>query len=56
MRYGVIRHGKLGWTAADLLAGNHHTPHRRRPDGVPLVRTHTPHAEHTGTPVGTQAW
>ena len=38
VRYGVIRHGKLGWTAADLLAGNHHTPHRRRrPDGVPLV-------------------
>ena len=37
VRYGVIRHGRLGWTAADLLAGNHHTPHRRRPDGVPLV-------------------
>ena len=37
VRYGVIRHGKLGWTAADLLVGNHHTPHRRRPDGVPLV-------------------
>ena len=37
IRYGVIRHGKLGWTAADLLAGNHNTPHRRRTDGVPLV-------------------
>ena len=37
VRYGVIRHGKLGWIAADLLAGNYHTPHRRRPDGVPLV-------------------
>ena len=37
VRYGVIRHGKLGWTAADLLAGNHHSPHPRRPDGVPLV-------------------
>ena len=37
VRYGVIRHGKLGWTAADLLAGNHHTPHRRRADGVPVV-------------------
>ena len=37
VRYGVIRHGKLGWTAADLLAGNHLTPHRRRPDGAPLV-------------------
>ncbi|MCY4484553.1 MAG: TauD/TfdA family dioxygenase [Spirochaetaceae bacterium] len=37
VRYGVIRHGKLGWTAADLLAGNHRNPHRRRPDGVPVV-------------------
>ena len=37
IRYGVIRHGKLGWSAADLLAGNRHTPHRRRTDGVPLV-------------------
>ncbi|MEM7029606.1 MAG: TauD/TfdA family dioxygenase [Chloroflexota bacterium] len=39
IRYGVIRHGKLGWTAADILAGNHHTPHRRRADGVPAVAT-----------------
>lgn len=37
IRYGVIRHGKLGWTAADLRAGNHNTPHRRRADGVPVV-------------------
>jgi hypothetical protein len=37
IRYGVIRHGKLGWTAADLLAGNHETPHQRREDGVPVV-------------------
>ena len=37
IRYGVIRHGRLGWSAADLLAGNHRTPHRRRADGVPLV-------------------
>lgn len=37
IRYGVIRHGKLGWTAADLLAGRHHTPHRRRQDGAPAV-------------------
>ena len=37
IRYGVIRHGKLGWTAEDLLAGRHHTPHRRRADGVPAV-------------------
>jgi hypothetical protein len=37
VRYGVVRHGKMGWTAADLLAGNHLTPHRRRPDGVPEI-------------------
>ena len=37
VRYGVIRHGKLGWSAADLLAGNHHTPHRRRPAGAAIV-------------------
>ena len=37
IRYGVVRHGKMGWTAADLLAGNHNTPHRRRADHVPEV-------------------
>jgi hypothetical protein len=37
VRYGVVRHGKMGWTAADLLAGNHNTPHRRRADHVPEV-------------------
>jgi hypothetical protein len=37
VRYGAVRHGKMGWTAADLLAGNHLTPHRRREDGVPEV-------------------
>lgn len=37
IRYGVIRHGNLGWTAGDLLAGNNHIPHRRREDGVPEV-------------------
>ena len=37
IRYGAVRHGKMGWTAADLLAGNHLTPHRRREDGVPEV-------------------
>ena len=37
IRYGAVRHGKMGWTAADLHAGNHHTPHRRRQDGVPEV-------------------
>ena len=37
IRYGTIRYGNLGWTAADLLAGKHHTPHRCRADGVPQV-------------------
>jgi hypothetical protein len=37
VRYGTVRHGKMGWTAADLLAGNHNTPHARREDGVPQV-------------------
>jgi hypothetical protein len=37
IRYGAVRHGKMGWTAADLLAGKHNTPHRRREDGVPEV-------------------
>lgn len=35
IRYGVIRHGNLGWIAGDLLAGNNHIPYRRREDGVP---------------------
>jgi hypothetical protein len=35
VRYGAVRHGKMGWTAADVLAGNHLTPHLRRDDGVP---------------------
>jgi len=38
VRYGVVRHGNLGWTAADILANNHQTPHQRREDGVPMVR------------------
>ena len=37
IRYGVVRHGQLGWTAADLLSERHHQPHRRRSDGVPLI-------------------
>ena len=37
VRYGAVRHGHMGWTAADLLAGNHNSPHRRREDGVPEV-------------------
>lgn len=37
IRYGVIRHGNLGWTANDLLSGNNKIPHARRADGVPQV-------------------
>lgn len=37
VRYGVVRHGYLGWTAQELLAGRHHSPHARRADGAPLV-------------------
>jgi len=35
VRYGAVRHGKMGWTADELLADKHLTPHRRRQDGVP---------------------
>jgi hypothetical protein len=37
VRYGAVRHGKMGWTAAQLLADEHLTPHQRREDGVPEV-------------------
>ncbi len=37
IRYGAIRHGQLGWTAAELLAGKNEKPHRRRVDGVPVI-------------------
>jgi hypothetical protein len=37
VRYGAVRHGQMGWTAADLLADRNRIPHRRREDGVPEV-------------------
>ncbi|NQZ70887.1 MAG: TauD/TfdA family dioxygenase [Lentisphaeria bacterium] len=37
IRYGAIRHGNMGWTAAEILSGDYKTPHRRREDGVPEV-------------------
>jgi len=37
VRYGAVRHGNMGWTAAEVLTGAHDTPHRRREDGVPVV-------------------
>ncbi len=37
VRYGAVRHGKMGWTADEILAGKHLEPHPRREDGVPEV-------------------
>jgi len=37
VRYGVVRHGMLGWTAAELAAGPPPAGHVRRPDGAPAV-------------------
>lgn len=37
VRYGTIRYGNLGWTAADLLSGRYLQGHRRRADGVPAA-------------------
>lgn len=37
VRYGAVRHGNMGWTAAEILAGKNSQPHQRRTDGVPVV-------------------
>ena len=37
VRYGIGRHGQLGWTAADMLAHENRTPRPRRADGAPLI-------------------
>lgn len=38
IRYGIIRHGKLGWSAADLMAGLDGRAHpRRMEDQAPLL-------------------
>lgn len=34
VRYGVVRHGNLGWTAPEVLAGRVGSPRSRRPDGA----------------------
>lgn len=41
VRYGIIRHGALGWTAEQLLRGEHRVGHTRRPDGAPATATAT---------------
>ena len=37
VRYGAIRHGQLGWSAADVLANRNSAPHLRDEQGVPRV-------------------
>ena len=38
IRYGIIRHGRLGWTAKELTDGIDDRLHVRRPaDGVPVI-------------------
>ncbi len=37
VRYGAVRHGQMGWTGPQLLAGQNKQPHRRHEDGVPVV-------------------
>ncbi|MBT5191854.1 MAG: TauD/TfdA family dioxygenase [Rhodospirillaceae bacterium] len=34
IRYGIGAHGKIGWTAEDVLAGRHTSSRARRPDGA----------------------
>jgi hypothetical protein len=37
VRYGIIRHGSLGWTAEQLRRGEHRGNHARRADGAPAM-------------------
>lgn len=37
VRYGIVRHGRLGWTADQLRSGEHLGAHARHPDGRPVV-------------------
>jgi len=37
VRYGNGRHGQIGWSAADLTAGDHLRPRHRRADGAVLA-------------------
>lgn len=37
VRYGIIRHGALGWRVDQYREGLHHGTHARSPDGRPLV-------------------
>jgi hypothetical protein len=37
MCYGVVRHGQLGWSVQQLLAGANREPHARQPNGLPVA-------------------
>ena len=37
VRYGIVRHGRLGWTVDQYRDGLHHGAHARHPDGRPLL-------------------
>jgi hypothetical protein len=37
VRYGIVRHGALGWTVGPRNAGAHQGRHPRTADGRPLV-------------------
>ena len=37
IRYGVIRHGALGWTVKDLAEGRHRLPRERNEAGIPMT-------------------
>jgi hypothetical protein len=37
IRYGAVRHGQIGWTAAEVLSGRNKVPHQRDEEGVPVV-------------------
>ncbi len=38
VRYGAVRHGQMGWTAAEVLTGRNKSPHTRLPNKVPVPR------------------
>ncbi|MDH3683461.1 MAG: TauD/TfdA family dioxygenase [Acidimicrobiia bacterium] len=45
VRYGIVRHGRLGWTVDQYRAGQHLGAHARHGDGRPVVATTTGAAE-----------
>lgn len=39
VRYGIVRHGALGWSVDQYCAGLHRGAHERNVDGLPVVST-----------------